>query len=213
MRFSDGISESGARCDVARIVRNFAGRRKQWIRDQPPFREGLEIPAYAKVESKMVGNTNRILNEGGVVVAVGIGCGWPEVLQVVVRHRMGVGPQRREREPGFLWFEGEGIHLNDIEEIFTTLLAGEKIVDPGDKSVAANLDGVAAGIEAEGFGKLGTVFASGSRELIGAPDAIDDVVNLDERVVGVCVGLAQIAGELGPQMADGTRGETGSKRG
>ncbi len=70
-----------------------------------------------------------------------------------------------------------------------------------------NLKRMVTGIEAEGFGKLGAVFASGAGEQVGASDAVDDIGDFDERVVGVGVGLAKIAGELGAQMADESRGE------
>ena len=72
---------------------------------------------------------------------------------------------------------------------------------------------MAAGIEAEGFGKLGAVFAGGAREQVGAADAIDDVGNLDERLAGVGVGLAKVARELGTEVADEARGQAGSERG
>ena len=55
---------------------------------------------------------------------------------------------------------------------------------------------MAAGVEYEGFGELGAVYAVAQGELIGASGAIDDVGNLDGRVVGVGVGLAEITGEL-----------------
>ena len=87
------------------------------------------------------------------------------------------------------------------------MLAGKEIVDPGDEGVAAELEGVAAGIEAEGFGKLGTVFARGAGEQIGASNAVDDVGDFDESVAGVGIGLAKIAGELRAQMADEARGD------
>jgi len=157
--------------------------------------------------SEMVGDANGVLGEGGVVVAVGVGGGRAEVLQVIVRDGVGVGAERSERESGFHGFESKGIDLDDIEETFAALLAGEEVVDPGDEGVAAEFEGMAAGVESEGFGKLGAVFASGAGELIGASGAIDDVGNLDGRVVGVGVGLAEITGELGAEMADEARGE------
>jgi len=91
-------------------------------------------------------------------------------LQIVMRNGVGVGAEGRERKSGFLGFEGEGIDLDDIENIFAALLAGKKIVDPGDKGIATELEGMAAAIEAEGFGELGAVFASGTGELIGRGD-------------------------------------------
>src|SRR5579863_4228121 len=121
----------------------------------------------------MIGDANGVLGEGGVVVAVGVGGGRAEVLQVVVGDGVGVGAERGERESGFLGLEGEGIDFDFVEEVFAALLAGKKIVDPGNQGVTAELERVAIGIEAEGFGKLAAVFTGGAGEKIGASDAID----------------------------------------
>ena len=67
---------------------------------------------------------------------------------------------------------------------------------------------MATGIETERFGKLGAVFARGARQLVGAPDTIDDIGDFDERVIRVGKGLAQVAGKLGAKMADEARGQT-----
>ena len=64
------------------------------------------------------------------------------------------------------------------------------------------------GIEAEGFSKLGAVFARGAGEQVGASDAVDDIRDFDQSVAGVGVGLAKIAGELGAQMADESWGDS-----
>src|SRR5580698_5139895 len=120
---------------------------------------------------------------------------------------MGVGPERSQRESSFLRFEGEGIDLDFVEEIFAALLAREEVIDPCNEGVAAEFEGMAAGIEAESFGELGTVFAGGAREQVGAPDTVDDVRNLNERVGGVGIGLPEIAGELRAEMADEARSE------
>ena len=164
--------------------------------------EGLEIPANSEVDGEMIGDADGVLGEGGVVVAVGVGAGWAEVLEIVVRDLVGIGAEGSEWESGFLRLEGEGIDLDFVEEIFAALLTGKIVVNPGDEGVAAEFEGVAAGIEAEGFGQLGAVFAGGAGEQIGASDAVDDVGDFDEGVAGVGVGLAKVAGKLGAEMAD-----------
>ena len=169
--------------------------------------EGLEIPANAEVEGETAGGADRILGEGGVVVAVGVGGICAEVLQVVFRHGVGVGAERGEWEPGFHGREGEGIDFDGIEDVFAALLAGEIVVEPGDEGIAAEFERVVAGIEAESFGELAAMFASGAREQIGATDAVDDVGDFDQRVGGIGVGLLQVTGELGAEMADEARGE------
>src|SRR5580700_808015 len=155
----------------------------------------------------MIGGANRVLREGRVVVAVGIGGGRTETLQIVFRDRVSVSAERRERQTRFHGFEGEGVDLDYVEQIFAALLAGEVIVDPCDERVAAELERMAAGIEAESFGKLAAMFASGTRKLIGTSNAVDDVGNLDQRVGGIGIGLAQVARELGAEMADNPRGQ------
>src|ERR1700740_360797 len=97
-----------------------------------------------------------------------------EILQIVFRNFVGIGAERRERESAFLGREGEGIHLDGIEKIFTALLAGEEIVDPGDKGIAAELEGVAAGIEAESFGDVQAVLTGSARQYVRAADGVDD---------------------------------------
>ena len=161
----------------------------------------------------MIGNANCVLGKGGVVIAVGIRGGRTEVLHIVLRVGVGVGTKGRERKSGFLRLESEGIHFDLVEEVFAALLAGEEIVNPGDEGVAAEFEGVAAGIEAESFGKLGAVFASGAGEQVRAANAVDNVGNLDKRVTGVGIGLAKIPRELGAEMADEPRGQAGSERG
>src|SRR5271166_7187234 len=106
----------------------------------------------------MIGDADGVLSEGGVVVAVGIRGGWAEVLKVVFRNAVSVGAERSEWESGFPRLEREWINLDGVENIFAVLLAGKKIVDPGDEAVAAELEGMTAGVKAEGFGKLGAVF-------------------------------------------------------
>src|ERR1700734_2146743 len=155
----------------------------------------------------MIGDANCVLSESCIVVAIGIGGGWSEALKIVFRDVVRVGAKRREWKAGFHGCESEGIHFDGIEDIFAALLAREKVIDPGDEGVAAELEGMAAGIEAEGFGKLGAVFASGAGEQVGASDAVDNICNFDESVAGVGVGLAKIAGELSPQGADEGWGE------
>src|SRR5271168_659169 len=123
----------------------------------------------------MIGDADGVLNEGRVVVAVGIGGRRAEALQIVFRDGMSVGAERRKRKSGFHGLEGEGIDFDYVEEILAALLAREVVVDPCDQGIAAELEGMAAGIEAQGFGKLGAVFARSAGELVGAPNAVDNV--------------------------------------
>ena len=73
MSFADGIGEAAARAEVVRIKRDFARGWKQRVRFKSSRSEGLEVPANAEVNGEMVGDANRILREGSIVVAVGVG--------------------------------------------------------------------------------------------------------------------------------------------
>ena len=154
----------------------------------------------------MIGDTDGVLSEGGVVVGVGMGGGLAKTLEIVFGDGVRIGAEGAERKSGFHRFESEGIDFDGIEEVLATLLAGEEVVDPGEKRVAAELEGMAAGIEAESFGKVEAVLASGAGEQVGTADGVHDGGDLDEGVGGVGVGLLQVAGELGTEVADQARG-------
>src|SRR5258708_39159098 len=91
----------------------------------------------------MIGDANGVLGEGGVVVGIRMRCGTAKILQIVMRDFVGVGAKRAERKSGFHWSESEGIDIDGIKEIFAALLAGKEVVDPGEKRVAAEFEGVA----------------------------------------------------------------------
>ena len=148
----------------------------------------------------MVGEAHGVLGEGSVVIAVGVRSGSAEVLNVVVGNLVGVGAERGERKSSFHGLESEGIHFDFVEEVFAVLLAGKKIVDPGEERIAAEFEGMA-----EGLGKLGAMFARGAGKQVGTADAVHEVVDFDESVVGVGVGLAEVARKLGAEMTDDPR--------
>ena len=155
----------------------------------------------------MIGKANRVLCEGGVVVAVGVGGGWSEILQIISWDCVSVGAERCEGKSGLHGFEGKRIDFDGIENVFAALLAGEEVVDPGKERVASELERMPAGIEAQSFSKLGAMFARGTGKLVGAANAIDDVGDFDQRIGGVGVGLAEITRELGAEVAEEARSE------
>src|SRR5271163_2786830 len=110
----------------------------------------------------MIGGANGVLREGSVVVAVGIRGRRAETLQIIFRDGVGISAERSKRQPRFHGFECKRIDLDNVEQIFAALLAGEIVIDPRDERVAAELEGVAAGIEAESFGELAAMFARGA---------------------------------------------------
>ena len=199
MFFAERIGEADARAEVKGFERNFARGWEEWIRNQSRSGEGLQIPAHAGINGEVVGDANRVLGEGGVIIGIGMRGGLAEILDVVLRHGVGVGAQRRERQSGFHGREGEGVHFDGIEKIFAALLAGKEVVDPGEQGIAAELEGVAPGIEAESFGEMEAMLAGGAGKNVGAANGVNDGRNLDQRVGGVGVGLLQVAGELGAE--------------
>lgn len=138
----------------------------------------MHIPANAQVNRKMIGHPDGVLRESSIVVAVGVRERGPETLQIVFRDRVRISTEWRERQSTFHRFEGKRIDLDNVEEILAALLTGKVIVDPCDERIAAELERVPAGIEAESFGKLAAALARGARKLIGASNAVDDVRNL-----------------------------------
>ena len=63
-------------------------------------------PEVPDIYRKVIGDSDRILSEGSVIVGIRMGGSLAELLQIVFRDRMGVGAERREREPGFHGREG-----------------------------------------------------------------------------------------------------------
>src|SRR5882762_2008004 len=149
----------------------------------------------------MIGDADGVLSEGGVVVGIRMRGGLTKILQIVVRDCVGVRAKRTERKSRFHGCKGEGIDLDGIKEILAALLAGEEIVDPGEKRVAAKLEGVAGSVEAQGFGEVQSVLTRRTGEQVGAADRINDGWNLDQSVSAVCIGLLQVARELSSEMA------------
>ena len=88
----------------------------------------------------MICHPNRILRKSRVIVAVRVRRRRPEILQIVMRDRVRISPQRRQRKSGLLRFKGKRIDFNNVKNIFAALLAGEKIIDPCDQRVAPKLE-------------------------------------------------------------------------
>ncbi|MFZ1142932.1 MAG: hypothetical protein WAN76_27445 [Candidatus Sulfotelmatobacter sp.] len=69
---AEGVSQSGARGEVIRLERNFAGWREQRVGDESCSSKGLQVPTDAEIERQVVGDADGVLCEGGVFVGVGI---------------------------------------------------------------------------------------------------------------------------------------------
>jgi hypothetical protein len=64
----------------------------------------------------------------------------------------------------------------------------------------------------DSFGEVQAMLAGLAREKVGASDAVEDVGDFDQNVAGVAVGLLEVAGELGAEVADPARGKAGGER-
>jgi hypothetical protein len=58
-----------------------------------------------------------------------------------------VSQQQRKQQARLLRREGEGINLDEIEDVFSAGLRREIVIDPGEQSVAAKLPGVPLAFE------------------------------------------------------------------
>src|SRR5437879_3431440 len=94
-----------------------------------------------------------------------------KVLQVIVRHFMRVGAQRRQLHPRLPGYERELVHFDGIEKILAALPAGKEVVDRSEQRIAAELPGVAPAFEAESFGKVEAVLAGLPWKNTGSPFA------------------------------------------
>jgi len=127
----------------------------------------------------MIGHPDRILQECGIVVAVGMRNCIAKILNVIMRNLMRVGAQRRELKPSLHRLERKGIDFDGIKKIFPALLRREKIVSPGAKRISAEFPGVAAAVETDGFCEMQAMLSRGPRQQVGPSDAVDDVRDLD----------------------------------
>src|SRR5580700_3848475 len=126
----------------------------------------------------------------------------PELLNVVFRDIVRVSPQRCKEQARLLRYEGEGINLDEIEDVLSAGLRGEIVIDPGEQGVATKLPGVPLAFEADGLGQVQAMLASLAGQDVGTSEAVDGAANHSERIGGVAEGLLQIARELGAQVAD-----------
>ena len=129
MLVSQRIGKPGARSKIVRLKWELAGRREQRTGDQPRGLERLQIPAYAEVQSEPVRHANGVLRKGGVLIGVRMRGGAAEILEIVVRDLMRVGAKGAKLQSALPGFECERVDLDGIEKVFTTLLAGEEVID------------------------------------------------------------------------------------
>ncbi len=139
---AEGVGEARARREIVWLEGNLPRWWKQRVRLQSLRGEGLQIPTNSEIQRQVIGDADGVLREGGIFVGIGVRCGASKVLQIIVGDFVGVGAQGCELHPGLEGHEGEGIDFDRIEKIFTALLAGKEIVDPGKQSVSAKLQRV-----------------------------------------------------------------------
>src|SRR5438552_2613345 len=105
-----------------------------------------------------------------------------KALQIVMRHLVRIGAQRREFQAAFHGFEGERVHLYRIEDIFTTECRREEVVNPGEQRVAAEFPGVALAIETDGFSEMRAMLAGLTRQDGRSAEPINDPRNALDRI-------------------------------
>lgn len=196
------VCKACARSEVIWLKRDFSRRPEERVRDQILGGKGLQVPSHDNVNGEVICHADSILSKCGVFSRIGVRSGAPEILQIVVRYLMGIGPQRRKLQAGLSGPKRERIDLDRIEKIFTALLAGEEVVDRGEERIAAELQRMPLSFQAHGFGEVEAMLPGLPRQHVGPPDSIENRRNLHQNIVTIAEGLLQIARKLQPEMAD-----------
>ena len=97
-----------------------------------------------------------------------------ETLQIIMRHLVRIGPQRREFQSGFHGLEGEWIYLDGIENVFSAAERRKEVVDPGQQRIAAELPGISFPLHTERLFQMQAVLAGLPGKNRGASKARDD---------------------------------------
>src|SRR5271169_1066275 len=93
---SPAPGEAGAGGKVMRIQGQLAGGRPQRVAGQTAGVESLQVVAGTQRYRQMPGDADGVLRESGILGGVGMGYRVAEVLDVISRHQVGIGAQRRE---------------------------------------------------------------------------------------------------------------------
>src|SRR5437763_2964891 len=112
-----------------------------------------------------------------------------EILNVVTRGAMGIGAERSGFHAAEHGLEGEGIHLDVVEDVLSAGERGEVVLDPGEQGIAAEFPGVTPALQADGFGEVEAMFASLARQEGGAAKAVDDAGDASQGQIRIAGGL------------------------
>src|SRR5678809_790815 len=105
-----------------------------------------------------------------------------------MRDFVGIGAQRRELQSGLSWLECEWVNLDRIEEVFAALLAGEEVINPGEKPVSTKLPGVTRSLHAESLCQVQPVLAGLAWKDVRAADPVEYGRDLYQHVAAVALG-------------------------
>src|SRR5205085_2127447 len=79
---ANGVCESDARGEVIGIKRHATSARPRWILRQPTTKD-LQVITQTKIQGEMVGYSDRILHEPGILLRIGMGNRVSKILQVI----------------------------------------------------------------------------------------------------------------------------------
>src|SRR5215469_11382518 len=93
------VGQTDAWRKIPIVERNFSRLWPEWVADQSPGGESLQVVTHAQPGRQPSGNPNRVLEERGILVGVRVRHGPAEILNVVTRHLVGVSAQGRQFQP------------------------------------------------------------------------------------------------------------------
>ena len=155
--------------------------------------EGLQIIADADCYVEVIAHANRILSKAGVFVGVGMGVGRAEILDIVFRHAMSVGPKGRQLKAAFLGDERKRIDFDFVKNIFASGEGGEEVVDFGNERISAEFERVACFLQVQGLGEVEPIFIRATRQNGGSAEALEDGRNSCQGVGGIGYGSLQVS--------------------
>src|SRR6185312_12462099 len=109
----------------------------------------------------------------------------PKVLDVVPRHGMGVRTQGGRLLAVAHGCKGEWVDPQVVEIVFASRHRGEVVVDPAANVVDAELPTRSPVFDIGGIGDVELMFARLAGKKIRAPNAVEQVINLDLWIFGV----------------------------
>src|SRR6185437_10083111 len=172
MNPSNGVGESYTRSKVVRIRRHSTRVWPQWIRNQTFCAEGLYVVTDAQAYSKTAPEPDRILREPRIFNGIRTRFRYAEILDVVARHLVCIGPQGSDLHAIAHRCEGPGIYPHIVEDVLAAEQRWKEIVSAGEQCVSSEFPGVTRRFEAQSIREVIAVFACSARQDRGAPKSV-----------------------------------------